>query len=154
MSKQIMPLMRGSLSSIIDSPFPTFIDEFFADALPVSLINRVDSFPKYNIYRDSKDITDKFTVELSLAGYPKDGLNVYTEDGKLYVEDTTAGEVERDYLYKGITTKHFKWSLKLPEFSVIDKVIYVNGLLRIHVKIEIPEEKKPKTYKIYSDEEK
>lgn len=145
MNKQIMPLMRGSLSSIIDSPFPSFIDTFFNDALPFSLIDRQDSFPKYNIFRENADVTDEFTIELSLAGYPKDQLKVYTKEGKLVVEnDRETCKVERDYLYKGIASRDFTWSLKLPEFSTIKKVAYENGLLRIDVKIEVPEEKKAK----------
>ena len=145
MNKQLMPLMRGTLSSIIDSPFPTFIDEFFSNALPFSLIERQDSFPKYNIYRENSEVTDEFTVELSLAGYPKDQLKVYTKEGKLIVEnDKDTQTIERDYLYKGIASRDFTWSLKLPEFSTIKKVTYENGLLRIQVKIEVPEEKKAK----------
>lgn len=149
MNKQIMPLMHGSLSSIIDSPFPTFIDEFFSNALPFNLIERQDSFPKYNIFRDNENVNDEFTVELSLAGYPKEQLKVYTKEGKLVVEnDRNTETVERDYLYKGIASRDFTWSLKLPEFSEIKKVSYENGLLRINVKIEVPEEKKPKEYTI------
>lgn len=149
MNKQIMPLMRGSLSSIIDSPFPTFMDTFFGDALPFNLIERQDSFPKYNIFRENSEVNDGFTVELSLAGYPKEQLKVYTKEGKLIVEnDHNTETVERDYLYKGIASRDFTWSLKLPEFSEIKKVSYENGLLRIDVKIEVPEEKKPKEYTI------
>ena len=145
MNKQLMPLMRGNLSSIISSPFPTFIDEFFSDALPFSLIERQDSFPKYNIFRENADVTDEFTVELSLAGYPKEQLKVYTKEGKLVVEnDREVEKAERDYLYRGIASRDFTWSMKLPEFSTIKKVTYENGLLKIDVKIEIPEERKAK----------
>ena len=55
-------------------------------ALPFSLIERQDSFPKYNIYRENSEVTDEFTVELSLAGYPKDQLKVYTNNhARLFV---------------------------------------------------------------------
>ena len=141
--------MRGSLSSIINSPFPNFIEEFFSDALPFNLIERQDGFPKYNIFRENSEVNDGFTVELSLAGYPKEQLKVYTKEGKLVVEnDRNTETVERDYLYKGIASRDFTWSLKLPEFAEIKKVSYQNGLLRIDVKIEVPEEKKPKEYTI------
>lgn len=147
MSKNtLVPFLRGNLSEFIDTPFPQFIDTFFSEALPVSLIDRRDSFPKYNIYKVNDN---EFTVELSLAGYPKEALKVSTEDGVLYVEDNKeAKAAEREYLYKGITTKTFKWSLKLPEFAYVDNVDYFNGILSINVKIEIPEEKKPKIYEI------
>jgi molecular chaperone IbpA len=147
MSKNsIMPLLRGNLSEFINTPFPQFIDTFFSDALPVSLIDRKDSFPKYNICKENDN---EFTVELSLAGYSKEALKVSTEDGILYVEDKEEAKCEnKEYLYKGITTRSFKWSLKLPEFAYINDVKYFNGILSINVKIEVPEEKKPKIYEI------
>ena len=89
--------------------------------------------------------SDEFTVELSLAGYPKEQLKVYTKEGKLVVEnDREVQKAERDYLYRGIASRDFTWSMKLPEFSTIKKVTYENGLLKIDVKIEIPEERKAK----------
>lgn len=140
--------MRGSLSRIIDSQFSPFIDAFFSNALPLNLVERQESFPKYNIYRKDKDTTDEFTVELSLAGYPKEGLKVSTEDNVLYVEDITAGTPERDYLYKGIASRKFKWSLKLPEFSIIDKVNYVNGIYKLILKLKYQKRKNQKSMKL------
>lgn len=150
MNKQLSPLGRGSLSRIIDSPFSSFIDAFFSEALPLSLVDRQESYPKYNILRKNKDITDQFTIELSLAGFSKETIEVSTKNDILYVENTNAGwkEIERDYLYKGIAERDFKWKLKLPKFSVIDKVTFVNGILSIDISIKIPESEKPKIYTI------
>ena len=151
MNKQLSPLGRGSLSRIIDSPFSSFIDAFFSEALPLSLDDRQESYPKYNILRKNKDVTDQFTIELSLAGFSKDTISVSTKNDILYVENTNAGwkeSAECDYLYKGIAERDFKWKLKLPKFSVIDKVTFINGILSIDISIKIPESEKPKIYTI------
>lgn len=149
MNKLTLTPRRDSLSRFIDSPFSIFIDEFFNDSLPIQLVNRQESYPKYNIIRENKEITDKFTIELSLAGFTKEDLNVYTDKGLLYVASgPLVKNKEVDYLYKGIAERSFKWSLKLPQYSTITKTSFINGILSIDVSIEIPEEKKPKYYTI------
>lgn len=141
--------LRGPLSRIIESPLETFINEFFGQSLPINLVERKDSFPKYNITRP-KDSTDQFTISMALAGFAKEDLKVYTEEGQLYVEGNRPEEKSTDieYLVKNIAERNFKWNIKLPEFAVVEKTTLVDGILSICIELEIPEEKKPKVYEI------
>ena len=50
MRNSLMPVMRVSLSHMIDSQFNSLIDEFFNNSFPTTLIKQ-DSYPKYNIKR-------------------------------------------------------------------------------------------------------
>jgi len=150
MNKQLS-LVNSNLNRIFNSPLSSFVDEFFSNELPLSLINRQDNFPKYNIYykpeEEGCDSTDgynrnQFVIELALAGYCKENLDVYTKNNTLYVEDISKGnEAELHYLYKGITTKSFQWSMKLPKHTSVESVKLTNGLLQIECKIEEPETK-------------
>ena len=45
MRNSLMPVMRGSLSHMIDSQFNSLIDEFFNNSFPTTLIKQ-DSYPK------------------------------------------------------------------------------------------------------------
>jgi molecular chaperone IbpA len=148
MTEQLTPIMRGGLSRIIDSPLQNFIEDFFGSSLPLTLVGRQETYPKYNIFRKSNDITDEFTIELALAGFSKEELKVSVNDNILYVESIKSETIKKelDYLYKGIAERDFKWSLRLPEYAVLDKVKFIDGILAIDIKIDIPEEKKPKTY--------
>lgn len=148
MSNKLPTTFSHNLSRFIDSPLSSFIDEFFNDSLPIQLVTRQESYPKYNIIRENKDITDKFTIELSLAGFNKETIKIYTNNNQLYVESDIAGTRDIDYLYKGIAERSFKWSLKLPQYSEITKTTFINGILSIDIEIKIPEEKKPKYYTI------
>lgn len=159
MNNKQLSLVNSSLNRIFNSPLSSFVDEFFSNDLPLSLIDREKNFPKYNIYYaptsedDSCDDNlgydkNKFIIELALAGYCKENLDVYTKDGTLYVEDITAGSVERKYMYKGISENKFKWWLKLPKNANVTSVDLKNGLLKITVEIKVPEEVDRVTYKI------
>ena len=158
MNKQLS-LVNSNLNRIFNSPLSSFVDEFFSNDLPLGLIDREDSFPKYNIYYKptntdekcggSKDYDEsRFVIELALAGYCKENIDVYTKDGTLYVEDITAGTPERKYMYKGISEKQFKWWLKLPKNANVTDVEFRNGLLQITVEVKEPEEVDRITYKI------
>ena len=158
MNKQLS-LVNSSLNRIFNSPLSSFVDEFFSNDLPLGLIDREDSFPKYNIYyaptsdEDGCDDSlgydkNKFIIELALAGYCKENIDVYTKDGTLYVEDVTAGTPERKYMYKGISEKRFKWWLKLPKNGKVTDVEFKNGLLKVTVEVKEPEEVDRITYKI------
>lgn len=159
MNNKQLSLVNSSLNRIFNSPLSSFVDEFFSNDLPLSLIDREKNFPKYNIYyapTSEDDCCDdnlgydknKFIIELALAGYCKENLDVYTKDGTLYVEDITAGSVERKYMYKGISENKFKWWLKLPKNANVTSVDLKNGLLQITVEIKVPEEVDRVTYKI------
>ena len=159
MNNKQLSLVNSSLNRIFNSPLSSFVDEFFSNDLPLSLIDREKNFPKYNIYYAPTSEDDscndnlgydknKFIIELALAGYCKENLDVYTKDGTLYVEDITAGSVERKYMYKGISENKFKWWLKLPKNANVTSVDLKNGLLQIAVEIKVPEEVDRVTYKI------
>lgn len=160
MRNSLMPLMRGSLSNMIDSQFNSLIDEFFNNSFPTTLIKQ-DSFPKYNIKRlyaekGSEAMYDNgFIIEMALAGWNKDDIDIYTEEGTLYITSKTQESdckenTSENYYYKGISSRCFNWSMNLPKYAVIKDVTMNNGLLSVTVKVEVPEEQKRKTYAIES----
>lgn len=154
MNKQLNPIIKSSFSRLVDSPLQSFVDEFFNDSLPITLLNRSTDYPKYNIVKLKKENTESensgdFRIEMSVAGFCKDAIDIYTKDNTLFVDTTkVAGEVEKEYYYRGISTRSFKWSLKLPRYAEIGKVKLENGILSIDVLINVPEEQKPKMYTI------
>lgn len=149
---------RNYLDRMIDSPFNSLIDEFFNNSFPTTLIKQ-DSFPKYNIKRlysekgDSNTYDNGFVIEMALAGWNKEDIQVETEEGMLYVgskvqETDKEQNIPQDYFYKGITNQSFNWKLSLPKYAVIKDVTFINGLLSITVKVEVPDEQKRKLIEI------
>lgn len=99
-------------------------------------------YPPHNVVK--KDETH-FSIELALAGYNKEQLTVEVKDGILVVAGGKGdGEVEREYLHRGISAKKFTRTFRLSEHVVVDGADFIDGLLVIDLRVEVPEEKRPR----------
>ena len=101
-------------------------------------------YPPHNVVKHD-DVN--FTVELALAGYNKDDLTIEVKDGILVVTGDKSSE-EREYLHRGISAKKFTRTFRLSEHVVVEGADFKDGLLVIDLKVEIPEEKRPRNIKI------
>jgi molecular chaperone IbpA len=105
------------------------------------------TYPPYNI----KKIDDnKYVIELAVAGFSKQDLEITLEDGKLIVNgkttlDTAIGDgINQTFLFKGISERPFKRVFALADTVEIKNADLINGLLKIWLENVIPESKKPK----------
>ena len=132
----------------------TFTLDLFNDPFFIGfdkMVNRISSttnqqagFPPYNVRKIDEDT---FVVELAVAGYNKDSLEITEHDGNLTVKGERPEDVE-EYLHKGIAARKFTRSFALAEYMYVNSADLVDGMLYVVVKREVPEEKKPKTIKI------
>lgn len=148
--------MQKSFIDIFDELLPQFTG---AEA-------SYSGFPKYNII-SYKDVSPaKYKVELALAGFSKDDIIVETVLNKLIVrtnfnehdgvkEDMRVAEYVNGvptayYEARGISKRSFSKTFEVKEkYSLeIEDVSFVNGLLTIELVVKVPEEFKPKVYKI------
>jgi molecular chaperone IbpA len=97
-------------------------------------------YPPHNVVKHDEST---FTIELALAGYSKDDLKVEVKEGILVIAGEKAGE-EREYLHRGISSKKFTRTFRLSEHVVVSGADFVDGLLVVDLKLEIPEEKLPR----------
>ena len=103
-------------------------------------------YPPHNVVK--KDETN-FSIELALAGYNKEQLTVEVKDGILVVAGGKSdGEIEREYLHRGISAKKFTRTFRLSEHVVVDGADFIDGLLVIDLRVEVPEEKRPRSIPI------
>jgi molecular chaperone IbpA len=58
--------------------------------------------------------------------------------------DKTETTTEREYLYRGISTRAFKRQFNLADYVQVKGATFDNGLLRIELVREIPEAMKPR----------
>lgn len=101
-------------------------------------------YPPHNVVKHSDE---KFSVELALAGYKKEDLEVEVRDGILCVSANLDTD-ERSYIHKGISAKKFRRTFRLSEHVVVDGADFVDGLLVIDLRVQLPEEKRPRTIQI------
>jgi len=134
--------------------YKSFLD-FFNELEPQfsSVINDT-GFPKYNMFSYKDDI-NKYKVELALAGYSKDDIGIKTIQNKLIIECNSIVKSKEDsnlliYGNAGISKRAFSKTFEVNEkYSLeVESAEFINGLLSVIVKVNIPEEFKPKEYKI------
>ena len=101
-------------------------------------------YPPYNIERVSDD---KYTLELAVAGFKKGDINISIEKNTLKIEGESAKK-DADYIHKGLATRRFCRAFHLNKYMEVDKANMEDGILKINLVRNVPEEEKPKHIKI------
>lgn len=129
-----MTRLQRELDSIIDSLlFPSRYASTYANSGP--------SYPPYNLIR----LSDTETVlEVAIAGFKEEEVNVVVEDEKLKISGKKEATDASNYIYKGIGTRAFERTFALSKDTKVTKAEYADGILSVFVHYEVPEEKKPK----------
>jgi molecular chaperone IbpA len=97
------------------------------------------AFPPVNVVRKNEY---NFIVELAVAGYKQDEIEITAEKNSLRVTGKKAEEDERDYLVKGIAGRKFSRQFVLSDTVVVRNANLVDGILSINLENVIPEEQK------------
>ena len=126
--------LQRELDSIIDSLlFPNRYTTTFANSGP--------SYPPYNIIRLSESET---VLEVAIAGFKEEEVNVVVEDDKLKISGKKEAVDSSTYVHRGIGSRAFERTFALSKDTKVTKAEYADGILSIFVLYEVPEEKKPK----------
>jgi molecular chaperone IbpA len=99
------------------------------------------AFPPVNIVKTG-DYT--YNVELAVAGYKKDEIEIITEKNSLRVVGKKTEKDEREYLAKGIAGRQFSRQFVLSDTVVVQWAELADGILSIALENVIPEEQKPR----------
>ena len=101
----------------------------------------IQAFPKHNIVK-LDDGT--YLIELALAGYSREDLQVELKEGTLTISGDKGNEDESKYIHKGISSKKFTRSFRLNENVIVKGSLFVDGILSISLEHVVPEEQKPR----------
>jgi molecular chaperone IbpA len=112
----------------------------------------VSKYPPYNI----KKVDDnRYVIEMAVAGFGKQDIELTLEDNKLVVTGkTTTAEEDSSYLWKGISNRAFSRQFTLADNVEIKNADLLNGMLKIWLEAIIPESKKTKNIPINEPESK
>ena len=100
-----------------------------------------DHYPPYNIERLGDDC---YQISLAVAGFSPDEISVTAEQNVVTIEGNKPEKTEREYLYRGISTRAFKRQFNLADYVQVKNAAFDNGLLKIELVQEIPEAMKPR----------
>ena len=108
-----------------------------------------DHYPPHNIIKTGD--TD-YLIELAVAGFSRDGLNIEVKDRTLTVcgEHVSKG---REYIHRGISTKKFKRTFRLSEHVQVHGADFKDGILSVDLKYVVPESLRPRKIEIGHYEE-
>ncbi len=107
------------------------------------------SYPPFNIEKTSED---SYRIAIAAAGFSATDLNVEVRENQLHVTATKSEESANGrYLHRGIAQRAFRKQFALADHVRVVGASYVDGMLNIDLKREIPEALKPRTIKIEAE---
>ena len=124
------------------TPFSIGFDETFQRL--ESIATAGSNYPPYNVINGPDGRT---SLEIALAGFSAGDIEVETERNVLTVSARKSPEEkERDYTHRGISYKTFSRNWQMSDDVEIEDVSYVDGLLTIVLRKELPEHQKRKKW--------
>ena len=132
-------------------PFSVGFDSIFEefDRMLESPERYNSNYPPYNIHKLSDN---NYKIEVALAGFSKEDIELELKDSTLTIRNKTKEKVINDesngVIHKGISTRQFERSFTISEDIKVKNAELKNGLLNIDLERIIPDEKKERVIKI------
>ena len=101
------------------------------------------SYPPYNLIQVNEDESH---LEMALAGFTDQEVEVYTEKGNLVVEGRKAQADDREYVHRGMAQRSFTRTWSISEDTEVSKVTFENGLLVVTLTRVVPEARKKRYF--------
>ena len=142
----------GNLTRYTAADLPVLLDKISKNSIGMhDYLNRVfdlhettTNYPPYNLIEVSNV---ESLLEIALAGFKKKEVNVYTQDGKLFVEGQREDtESEKTYVHRGMAQRSFTRTWTLAEETEVRSVVFEDGLLSIALGRVVPEHHNKKVW--------
>ena len=121
------------------TPFSLGFDETFNRL--EALAGAGSNYPPYNVINRSDGRT---SVEVALAGFSRDDIEVATERNVLTIKARSSSKENKQYQHRGIASRSFERGWQLGDGVEVQDVQFENGLLTVTLEKHIPEELKKK----------
>ena len=128
------------------------------DSIFDSLMNNVstagstygNNYPPYNLIK--KD-DEHFVIELAVAGFEKEDVEIETKESKISIRSIVPKRIDEEdskdeYLHKGISKRAFNRTFTLSADVFVKSASMVNGLLKIDLERIVPDKKKSRMVSI------
>ena len=104
------------------------------------------NWPPYNIETTGENA---YRVEIAVAGFKPEELNVEVKEGTLFVSGRkTANDDGKRYLHRGLAERNFERRFQLADYVLVTDARLQDGLLQIDLRRELPEAMKPRRIEI------
>ena len=117
-----------------------------AQLLETASVDAASGYPPYNIERTDENA---YRVEIAVAGFRGDELNIEVKENLLTVQGRkTANDDQRRFLHRGLAERDFERRFQLADYVIVNEAKLADGLLSISLKRELPEALKPRRIEI------
>lgn len=101
---------------------------------------KVPGYPPYNIRKIDEN---KYVIEMAVAGFGKQDLEIELKEGVLTIKgNVTTNSNDSEYIFKGIADRSFSRRFTLADTVEVKNAELINGLLKVFLEKLIPENKK------------
>jgi len=116
------------------------------------ITKNIPNYPPYNIRKNTEN---SYTIELAVAGFAQQDIDIEIDGGKLVIKGNVNSTTDdENFVFKGIANRAFtRWFALEDNVEVKDAELF-NGMLKIALERLTPEESKPKKVAIKSKGEK
>jgi len=140
-----MTWLLPTMPKDFDKFFVGFDEQFNRLAqLHDDITKNIPNYPPYNI---KKTGDNNYVIEMAVAGFAKQDIEIEFADDKLIVKGTTSDD-DTDYLFKGIAGRNFTRTFALNDQIEIKGAELFNGMLQIALERIIPDHKKSKKIEV------
>jgi len=122
--------------------FAVGFDRMFAELARTQEKLNNTNYPPYNILRTAET---EYAIEVAVAGFEEDELEVELVDGELIIRgESKSNTIENtgNYLHHGIAARNFVRTFALPDDAEVKNATVRNGILKVTVEIFIPQSTK------------
>lgn len=136
------------MNAIVDAveKYSVGLDDIFYRLHSYGMGSPGGQYPPYNIVKESEV---KWRIELALAGWSKDEIEVSTQSNVLLVKSkATKPKGEEEYMHRGLASRSFARGFNLSDDVELGEVKFDNGMLVITLQKIIPDHQKLKVYDI------
>lgn len=107
-------------------------------------VKLAQNYPPFNVKKIDEN---KYSIELAVAGFAKQDIDVELANGTLIIRGTTSAEEKKEegllfpsYIWKGVSNKPFTRQFTLADNIEIKGADLINGMLKIWLEAVAPEE--------------
>ena len=137
-------------TSILNDPFFIGFDRML-DRMNTTNTLSTTKYPPYNIIKTEDS---QYELQLAIAGFTYDDLEITLKEGQLTINGNQTEEEPKNYLHKGISARNFSRQFTLMDTIVVNGATLEDGILTVQLENVIPEEKKPRKIDISRPSEK
>lgn len=122
-------------------------DSLFDDLMRVTQAQGNSNYPPHNVIKTGENTV---TIEVAVAGFSEGEIDISLDKRVLTIAGArkTEDDAAYEYLHRGISSRDFRHTFTLADHVEVRSASVTNGILRVYLEREVPEEDRPKSIAI------